>query len=99
MSQNVARPDSLRGTKSSGGTSSKEQRRRASQLKVGAKLAYDAGKANFKFVSWGGMTIVYGAMWVGGKTLEGLSMAGQAIGGGIVRVANRIRNVTIWLFQ
>ena len=89
----MARKERLRGPSAKG-----IQKRRANQLKVGVKLVYDAGKANVKLYTWVGMTAASGTMWITGKTLEVIGVASQAIGGGLVKVADGIGKFSTWLF-
>ena len=97
MRQDVTRPDSLRRTRAT--TSTKvPHRRTTSQLKVGAQLAYNAGKANAKFYTWGGMKIVSGLLWLGGKTAQCVGTVSHAVGVVLEKGAKGVTNLSIWLF-
>ena len=97
MRQDVTRPDSLRRTRAT--TSTKVPHRRiTSQLKVGAQLAYDAGKANAKFYTWGGMKILSGVLWLGGKTTQCVGRVSRAVGVVLEKGAKGVTNLSIWLF-
>ena len=96
MCQNVARHDSLRGRTA---TSMKVlNKRKNSQLKVGVQLACNAGKENVKFITWGTMKLMSGAMWLSGKTAVLVGTVTRIVGRGLVNGADGLTNLSTWLF-